>query len=187
MDRSDELCEKAVQGDYQAANALLEQNYPAIYSFFRRLCPTEADSADLTQKTFAKVWTSLPSFQGRSSFRTWIHGIAHHVYVDWQRSPNRLASQPDEWWLSCPAAGPNPADLTIDRDAANAVYAAIDQLDDASRETIHLHYYQGLTLQETAQAQGIATSTVKYRIRAALAELRSRILTRNDLKQSAKV
>ena len=34
---------------------------------------------------------------------------------------------------------------------------------------------QELTLQETADAQGIATSTVKYRLRQALAELQKKV------------
>ena len=47
----------------------------------------------------------------------------------------------------------------------------MDALETDVRDTIHLHYYQELTLQETADALGIATSTVKYRLRHALAEL----------------
>lgn len=49
--------------------------------------------------------------------------------------------------------------------------ASVDRLETDLRHTVHLHYYQGLTLQETADAQGVATSTVKYRLRQALAEL----------------
>jgi len=43
------------------------------------------------------------------------------------------------------------------------------------RETIHMHYYQELTIQETADAMAVATSTVKYRLRQALAELESEL------------
>jgi RNA polymerase sigma factor (sigma-70 family) len=47
----------------------------------------------------------------------------------------------------------------------------VDRLDPDLRESIHLHYYQGLTLQETADAMDVATSTVKYRLRQALDKL----------------
>jgi DNA-directed RNA polymerase specialized sigma24 family protein len=43
------------------------------------------------------------------------------------------------------------------------------------RETVHLHYYQELTIQETADALGIATSTVKYRVRQALHDLEQKL------------
>ena len=49
------------------------------------------------------------------------------------------------------------------------------ELETDLRETVHLHYYQGLTLQETAEAMGIAASTVKYRLRSALAQLERKL------------
>jgi RNA polymerase sigma factor (sigma-70 family) len=55
------------------------------------------------------------------------------------------------------------------------VYANVDALDPELRETIHLHYYQELTLQETADALGIAASTVKYRLRQALEQLQKKL------------
>jgi RNA polymerase sigma factor (sigma-70 family) len=60
-------------------------------------------------------------------------------------------------------------------DLSAVVFAAVDQLDAHLREPVHLHYYQELTLQETADAQGIATSTVKYRLRQALSELQKKL------------
>lgn len=50
-----------------------------------------------------------------------------------------------------------------------------NKLDDDAREIVHLHYYQGLSIQETADALGIATSTVKYRLRHAIANLQTRL------------
>jgi DNA-directed RNA polymerase specialized sigma24 family protein len=47
----------------------------------------------------------------------------------------------------------------------------VDRLETDLRESVHLHYYQGLTLQETADAMSVATSTVKYRLRQALDQL----------------
>jgi DNA-directed RNA polymerase specialized sigma24 family protein len=49
-----------------------------------------------------------------------------------------------------------------------------------------LHYYQALTLQETADAMGVATSTVKYRLRQALAELQRKLASEpNSLTSTA--
>lgn len=54
---------------------------------------------------------------------------------------------------------------------AGRLYAMVALLDADLREVVHLHYYQGLSLKETAEVLGIATSTVKYRLRGALEEL----------------
>ena len=76
----------AQKGNHSAAEQLIETFYSRVYSFLRRLAGKDEDAADLCQKTFARVWKSLPGFAGRSSVSSWIHGIAYHVYVDWLRA-----------------------------------------------------------------------------------------------------
>jgi RNA polymerase sigma-70 factor, ECF subfamily len=173
---TEELCGLCKRGDATAASELLTLHYEKIFGYFRRLCGNEADACDLTQRTFCKVWQSIQSYHGRSSFATWVHSIAHHVYADWRRLKNRFDSQSDEWWLTCVAEGPSPFEDAAQRELANQLYILVDELDEETRETVHLHYYQGLTIQETADALGIATSTVKYRVRAAVDFIRGRLL-----------
>jgi RNA polymerase sigma-70 factor (ECF subfamily) len=168
---ANQLAEAARRGDHAAATQLIELFYERIYAFLRRLASNDADAADLTQRTFSRVWQSLPTFAGRSSVNSWIHSIAHHVYVDWLRVNRRTESRPDEWWNGFPAADSTPDEAAASSDLAAALFASVDRLEANLRDTIHLHYYQGLTLQETADAQDVATSTVKYRLRQALAEL----------------
>src|SRR5690242_1316477 len=111
-DPATELCERAKDGDLDAGSELARLYHGKIYAVLRRLCGDEDEAADLTQKTFFKVWTSLASFQARSSVSTWIHGIACHVYLDWRRKANPTDSRPDEWWTDCAAEGLNPFEST---------------------------------------------------------------------------
>ncbi len=172
-DPPERLCERAKTGDRQAASELVTVFYERIYSYLRRLCPSDEDAADLTQKTFCKAWLSLSSYQGRSSVSTWLHGIAQHVCADWRRQRNFTEAQPDDWWESCAADGPSPFEDTAERELARQLYALVEQLGEDAKQTVHLHYYQGLSLKETAEVLGVATSTVKYRLREALDLLRS--------------
>ena len=172
-DEIETLCKRAKTGDREAASELLTLHYERIYSYLRRLCGNDDDAADLTQKTFCKVWSSLGSYEGRSSFSTWLHGIGHHVYVDWRRKRNFTEAQADDWWESRPVDGPSPFEDTAAREMAQQLYALVEQLEEDARQAVHLHYYQGLSLQETAEVLGVANSTVKYRLRAALDLLRS--------------
>ncbi|HEX5219743.1 MAG TPA: RNA polymerase sigma factor [Verrucomicrobiae bacterium] len=164
------LAEAARRGDKAAATRLIELFYERIYAFLRRLTGNDADAADLTQRTFSRVWQALPTFAGRSTFSSWIHGIAHHVYVDWRRA-NRHEPRSEEWWNARVATQPAPDETAVHNDLAAALFASVDTLDHDLREAVHLHYYQDLSLQETAEALGVATSTVKYRLRHALAQL----------------
>ncbi len=168
------LCERACRGDLAAASELVARFYERIFAYFRRLCGNDHDAADLTQKTFSKAWQSLASYRQRSTFSTWLHGIAHHVYVDWRRKRNAGELQTDDWWNACAAESPTPFEDAADREAAHQLYRWVDQLDEEKKQAVHLHYYQNLSLSETAEALGIATSTVKYRLREALEFLRSK-------------
>jgi RNA polymerase sigma factor (sigma-70 family) len=80
-----------------------------------------------------------------------------------------------EWWASCVSTDPAPDEIASRKDLAEMTYAAVDRLPSDLRETIHLHYYQELTLQETADAMDVATSTVKYRLRQALTQLETKL------------
>jgi RNA polymerase sigma-70 factor (ECF subfamily) len=168
------LCQRAREGDLAAASELVARFYQQIFAYFRRLCGNDHDGEDLTQKTFSKVWQSLTTYQERSTFSTWVHGIAHHVYVDWCRQRRDATIQTDEWWTSRPAQSPAPDESASDREIACELFRWVDQLDEDRKQVVHLHYYQELSISETAEALGIATSTVKYRLRGALDVLRSK-------------
>ncbi len=170
-----QLVEAAKRGELRAATELVDRFYEALFAFLRRLAGNESDAADLTQKTFARVWPALPRFAGRSSVSSWLHGIAYHVYQDWLRANHRLESRSDEWWADCPDPRHAPDRLAAEADLAATLYAAVDRLEPDLRSTVHLHHYQGLTLEETAEALGIAASTVKYRLRNAVQQLQARL------------
>ena len=173
------LCDRAGAGDMGAASELVSLFYERIFAYFRRLCGNDADAADLTQKTFFKVWTALATFQRRSRFTTWLHGIAHHVHVDWRRARRPADSQTDAWWEACVADGPSPFEDAAEKDLARRLFTLVERLEEGVRDVVHLHYYQDLSLSETAEALGIATSTVKYRLREALDFLRSQTKQRD--------
>ena len=179
-----DLVEGARRGSKSAAARLVDLFYERIYAFLRRLSANDSDAADLTQQTFSRAWQALPTFAGRSSVASWLHGIAYHVYVDWRRSDHRGEARSNEWWAACPAPQPSPAELAARNDLSATLYVCVEQLEPDLRDTVHLHYYQDLTLQETADALGVATSTVKYRLRQTLSELQKKLATETPPRRS---
>lgn len=170
------LCKRAGRADKNAACELLKIYYADIYSYLRRLCGSAADAEDLTQQTFLKVWSSLDSFAGRSKFSTWLYRIAHNTYVDFRRAnagSNRDCS--DRWWAECVDENPGPFADVAERQLARRLYETVDRLDEDKRNVVHLHYYQGLSIRETAKVLNIATSTVKYRLREVFKILRVKV------------
>src|SRR3954462_10462953 len=130
MDGDDKrVLERARQGDARAASELIELFYARIYAFLRRLSGNESDAADLTQRTFTCVWQALPTFAGRSSVSSWMHGIAYHSYVDWRRSDHRAESRTDEWWALRPDGALRPDQLASQADLSSAIYGSVDRLE----------------------------------------------------------
>lgn len=175
-----QLARDAAGGDLRAATELVDRFYQPLYAFLRRLAGSDSDAADLTQKTFTRVWSALARFAGRSTLSSWLHGIASHVWQDWRRANHRLETRPDDWWSELTDDRTAPDSAVAAADLAATVYAAVDQLDREARQAVHLHYYQGLTLEETSEALGVPTSTLKYRLRTAIEELRSRVTERTS-------
>lgn len=172
MPKIQRLCIRAQSGDTAAASELLELFYTKIYTYLRRLCQTTADAEDLTQETFAKTWNDLPNFKARSTFNSWIHRIAYNTFVDWLRRNRSATYQPQFWWDSIEDKDPGPLNQLHQKLLTEKLYQAVEDLGEDKREIVHLRYYQRLSIKETAFVLDIATSTVKYRLRQAIKELK---------------
>ena len=170
------LCRRAKKANKDAASQLLKIYYADIFTYLRRLCGSKQDAEDLTQEVFVKVWSSLDGFKGHSKFSTWLYRIAHNTYIDWQRrNTSSIQSNTDRWWQECIDETPGPFANLAERQLAQQLYEAVDWLDEDKKQVVHLHYYQGLSLKETAKVLGVATSTVKYRLREVFKILRTKI------------
>ncbi len=70
----------AQSGDRLALEALIEKNQVWVYNIALRMVGRPEDAEDVTQEVLIKVITRLSTFEGRSSFRTWLYRIvANHV------------------------------------------------------------------------------------------------------------
>ena len=55
----------------------------------RALVHNVDDAVELDQETFIRAFQNLPSFEGRSSFSTWLYRIASNLAIDWRRRETR--------------------------------------------------------------------------------------------------
>jgi RNA polymerase sigma factor (sigma-70 family) len=74
------LIVRARAGDRKALEDLIERHQAWIYNFALRMLFHPEDAEDATQEVLVKVVTRLSSFEGRSTFRTWLYRIvANHL------------------------------------------------------------------------------------------------------------
>ncbi|MBE5802741.1 MAG: sigma-70 family RNA polymerase sigma factor [Clostridiales bacterium] len=140
--------------------AMLRWEVPLLRTCFL-LLRDRSLAEDAVQQTFLKAWRGYDSFRGDSSEKTWLSRIAVHTCRDIQREKwfRRIDLSVGMEELPEPAEGFREPDDTVTR----AILALPDQI----RRAVALHYYQGLTVQETAQALGISRRTAHYRLEKA--------------------
>jgi RNA polymerase sigma factor (sigma-70 family) len=74
------LVARARSGERRALEDLVRQHQAWIYNIALRMLFHPQDAEDATQEILVKVLTRLSSFEGRSSFRTWLYRIVvNHV------------------------------------------------------------------------------------------------------------
>ncbi len=76
-DAGDTACvQAAVRGERPALEELLRRHQGFVYSLAQRMLYSPEDAADATQEILLQIVTSLASFRGEASFRTWAYRIA---------------------------------------------------------------------------------------------------------------
>jgi RNA polymerase sigma-70 factor (ECF subfamily) len=77
--RGHDLALAARDGDGVAAAAFIGQTRRSVAV---RGVVDAANADDLTQETYLRAFRALPAFEGRSSARTWLFGIARRACAD---------------------------------------------------------------------------------------------------------
>jgi RNA polymerase sigma factor (sigma-70 family) len=81
------LVELAEAGDGVALERLVQRHQVWIYNVALRMVGRPEDAEDVTQEVLVKVITKLSSFEGRSSFRTWLYRIVSNHVISMRRRP----------------------------------------------------------------------------------------------------
>src|SRR5258708_11056282 len=76
---------RARSGDRQALEDLVQRHQAWIYNIAVRMLHQPQDAEDATQEILIKVLTRLSSFEGRSSFRTWLYRIVVNHVLNMER------------------------------------------------------------------------------------------------------
>ena len=113
------LVARAQSGHRDALEALIQRHQAWIYNIAVRMLYHPQDAEDATQEVLIKALTRLSSFEGRSSFRTWLNRIVVNHVLNTKRG--RL--EPEAMTFSCYGHG---LDNTPDLDPPDSTSVAAD-------------------------------------------------------------
>lgn len=165
IDPATEWALAARTGDPVAQAAFVRSTQAEVWRFVAALVdPGSAD--DLTQETYLRAFRALPAFEGRSTVRTWLLGIARRTCADHLRTVVRQRRLGVRLAAQALTSGPHP-------DPAGQVGAAqlLDRLSPERREAFVLTQLLGLSYEQAAVVQEVPVGTIRSRVARARAEL----------------
>ena len=171
-----ELLARIGNGDKSAMKALYDRHSAALFHFIRVRTGDAFGAADVMQEVFVTVWRTAARYEGRSSVKTWIFGIARNKAVDQIRRASRVdLREPDET-----VADDAPSAQSVLEAAGDAarLRECIEALGPPQRAAIGLAFFDDLSYPEIAEVEDVPVGTIKTRIHHAK-KLLMRCMTRD--------
>ena len=171
---------RARSGDRQALEDLVQRHQAWIYNIAIRMLHHPQDAEDATQEILIKVLTRLSSFEGRSSFRTWLYRIVvnhvlnmkrgrvevQHESIDFAAYGTALDATPD-LELADPNGASADADLLVTEAMLSCTSGMLLCLDREQRLTFILGAIFGVS--DTVAAEVLEITPDNFRQRLARA------------------
>ena len=174
-----ELVRRAQKGDGPAFRRLVERHQRRAFAIALGLVRNEQDARDIVQDAFLRVHKSLPSFQGSSSFFTWLYRIVTNLAIDLVRRPGRNTDEleedrhrssspgvdagPEPLWLA-KVDGADPIDVLRRKELAGRMRQAIDALPSYHKAVILMREVEGMSYEEMAEAMQVSKGTIMSRL-----------------------
>jgi RNA polymerase sigma-70 factor (ECF subfamily) len=175
--------ERAIAGDPVALERLLLDYYAPLAEHVSVALPASIRSVvgidDIIQQVYSQVFRDIGSFESRedSSFLAWLKTIADNRIRDNLRQhrakkrggdqrrvialPNEGSPFVDDLVEEYAATSVTPSREVARREAIQAIQIALADLPKDYRLVVQLRYFDGLSLEETAEAVGKTTGAVR--------------------------
>ncbi len=177
-----ELMMKMQEGQLEKLAILYEHYKIKLYNYFLRMGNSQTHSEDLVQETFMKVLAYRSSFNGTSTFSSWLYGIARNTAADHYRKTKhtREHEEIDEQVIE----SNNCTSENYDQVQKQALFdKSLNDLPAEQREIIILSRFQQLSYNDIARLLDCNLNTLKSKMRLAISQLHQKYLVLSGEKQ----
>jgi RNA polymerase sigma-70 factor (ECF subfamily) len=171
------------RGEATAFDSLFRAHAEKLVRTVQRITRNHEDAEDAAQDSFLRAFTHLNSFDGRSTFATWLTriGINCALMILRKKRSLREAAVPSstltEVMEAIPDISPDPEELYEYLERKRILESAITKLSPKTKGAVELHLLQERSLPEAARQLGVSLTVAKARVFHAKTALRkSRVL-----------
>lgn len=151
-----------------------ERSFDNIYTDYSRLVYWAAyrvvahneTAEDITQQVFERVYLNLDKLStlADAQLKSWLYRVSTNLSLDHVRKAKHELLSDEPLGADVADDDPLPESELISKKRSEAVRRAIEQLDEANRTVITLHYFSEMTVSEISEATGISQGTIKSRL-----------------------
>lgn len=159
---------------------LYDHEYVAVYRAIRAVVLDSAAAEDLAQETFVRAYRARHRYTPTAPPGAWLRRIGINLAISHLRRQKLARFLPARLYVA-------PDRRDYDRaEARDVVEKALAALSPKLRAAVVLHYYEGLTREEIAEALGVPAGTVASRIAKAVAIMRKNMGTSDQQAETAR-
>ncbi|MBA2708459.1 MAG: sigma-70 family RNA polymerase sigma factor [Gemmatimonadaceae bacterium] len=162
---------RAQAGDREAMESLIRRAEPDAARYIDHLMGSADDHQDVLQVVLLTIVKKVTQLHDPRLFRAWMYRICSRESFRALRAMREWNAMVDEGMD--PDATPSAIALEDRILDSIDIPAMLGRLSLASRTVVSLHYLEGLSQREIAEALGLRIGTVKSRLAYGLAQLRS--------------
>jgi RNA polymerase sigma factor (sigma-70 family) len=170
-------------GEERAFRRLVELYQNRVYNTAMGFLRSEQNAEDVSQEVFITVYEAVGKFRGDAALATWLYRITVTKSLELIRKQRRkkrlgrifgLFDQKQAWNI---AGYDHPGTTLEDRETAQALFRAIDNLPENQRIAFTLHKLEGLNHEAISQIMQNSVGAVESLIHRANQNLRKNLNT----------
>ena len=178
------LIQRCAARDEDACAELVNEHQRMVYQLSFNLLGDHNEALDLSQEVFLRVFRTIHAFRGQSALRTWIFRIVVNQARNrqrWWRRRHRSQQVSlddhirDHGDLPEQTNGSSPDRILGQKEVAERIRGALDQLPFDQKTALVLREIDGLSYEEIGFSLGVAVGTVKSRLARARESLRAQL------------
>lgn len=162
------LFQRWKDGDRGAGDVLITRHFKKIQRFFGRKVGDQELVGELVQRTFDRCTRRLPAFAVRSSFSSFLFGIARHILLEYFREARRDGLSMSIEVEQTPLIDLDPSPFTVleARDDRKLLIHVLRRLPLDDQILAELYFFEDMSAPQVCEILGVPETTLRARIRS---------------------
>ena len=177
-----EAINRVLNGETALYEIVMRRCNQRIYRIARSILRDDSEAEDVMQDAYVRAYKNLSSFQGKSSFATWLTRIAVNEALQRKRRSKRIDPIEDgDRVMQLAASGESPEQIYGREELRALLEHAIAALPERYRIVVMLREVEEMSTAETAEALELSEENVRIRLHRGRALLRKLLVGKAGL------